>query len=86
MILSLIVGWIALALAARALFQLDHVNAKLRWLREEIEEVDFSASVQCRSLEARVASLEQASRDRAARDRAAAVSAARPRVRGIVRN
>lgn len=58
-------------------------DKRVQWLRDEMDDLDVSISVQVQSLSSRVSMLEQASKDRAERDRKAAADRQKPKVLAI---
>jgi hypothetical protein len=75
---------VALFLAGRSFVRwMGTTDGRVQWLKDEMDELDLSVSVQVQSLSSRVSMLEQASRDRANRDRLAAASKVKPKVLAI---
>jgi len=58
-------------------------DKRIQWIKDEMDDLDVSVSVQVQSLSSRVSMLEQASRDRADKDRQAAADRAKPKVLAI---
>lgn len=77
-------GVIGLFVAFRWLMSWSSTTDKrVQWLKDEMDDLDVSISVQVQSLSSRVSMLEAASKDRADRDRVAAADRQKPKVLAI---
>lgn len=77
-------GLVGLFLAGKAFMDWSVLtDRRIVFLKDEMEDLDVSISVQVQSLSSRVSMLEQASKDRADKDRLAAADRAKPKVLAI---
>lgn len=75
---------IALFLVGRTILDwMGTTDKRVQWLRDEMDDMDVSISMQVQSLSSRVSMLEAAAKDRADRDRLAAANRQKTKVIAI---